>query len=210
MQTWIDTSPYDFVAYYLTAPNRHNASWMGRSGALIDMGWNLLPVYLGQQVPGTPHCNSNILTAAQGAADAQDAAAKLTSEGFDAGSYLYLDVEHADTVPDGLKAYITAWVAKLTSGGFGPGVYCHKHNAADVRAAVLAGLIGAAIQPRFWIVGGVTSQFDVNASKPTDVGVDFANLWQCPVSVNRTFGNVTINIDEDVADSAAPAAAAVA
>src|SRR5262249_9946967 len=129
MQTWIDASPYDFVAYYLTAPCHHNASWMGNRAALIDMGWNLLPVYVGQQVAGVSPCKSSILTAAQGEADAQDAVTKLTTEGFDSGSYVFLDVERAETVPAGLAAYITAWISKLSAGGFSPGVYCHKHNA---------------------------------------------------------------------------------
>ena len=205
MQTWIDTSPYEFVAYYLTAPCHPAGTWMGHRANLIDMGWNLLPVYVGHQVAGVSPCKANTVTAAQGAADAQDASQKMASEGFAPGSYVYLDVERTETVPAALAAYITAWISKLSSD-FRPGVYCHKHNAADVRAAALAGLQSPDIQPRFWIVGGSVDAFDLNTSNPTDVGVDFANLWQCPKSVTRTFGGVAINIDEDVADSADPAA----
>jgi len=206
MSAWKASSPYGFVAYYLKAPCHPGASWMGHRAALVGMGWNLLPVYVGQQVAGVSPCASSILTAAQGEADAADAGSKLTSEGFPPGSYVYLDVERCDSFPAALADYVSAWVSTLTAGGSGPGIYCHIHNAADVHAAVLAGLPAPiAIRARFWIVGGSPSQFHLETSKPTDVGVVFADLWQCPVSVNRTFGGVTINIDEDVSQMPDPA-----
>jgi hypothetical protein len=207
MNTWKQSSPYGFVAYYLKAPCHHNAGWMGHRAALTGMGWNLLPVYVGQQVAGVSPCTSSILTAAQGTIDGNDAATIMAAEAFPNGTFVYLDVERTDTFPIPLRDYITAWVAKIAAGDFRPGVYCHKHNADDVRAAVLAGLAGSpAITPRFWIVGGVTAQFNIKTSKPTDVGVTFADLWQCPASVNKTFGGITIGIDEDIAQSADPAA----
>ncbi|HLJ46108.1 MAG TPA: glycoside hydrolase domain-containing protein [Bryobacteraceae bacterium] len=207
MNTWKQSSPYGFVAYYLVAPCHRNSSWMGRRSALLAMGWKLLPVYVGQQVAGVSPCSSSILTNAQGNADGADAAGKMTSEGFPPGAFVYLDIERTDTFSPALAAYIDAWVSIVAATPYRPAVYCHKFNADNVRGAVLSGLAGhAAIQPRFWVVGGVTSQFDVGTSKPTDVGVSFANLWQCPASVNRTFGAVTINIDENVSTWADPAA----
>ena len=125
----------------------------------------------------------------------------MLSEGFPTGTFVYLDFERADTLPSGMTDYITAWISKVASGGYSPGVYCHKHNADAAHAAVPPG-----VKPRFWIVGGVTSQFNISTSKPTDVGVSFADLWQCPASVHRTFGGVNINIDEDIAQFANPAA----
>jgi hypothetical protein len=68
-------------------------------------------------------------------------------------------VERCDTFLPALGDYITAWITALVAGGFGPGVYCHIHNAADVRAAVSAGLSAApGVIPRFWVVGGVVRQ----------------------------------------------------
>jgi hypothetical protein len=207
MGVWKASSPYVFVAYYLKAPCHHSASWMGRRTTLVDLGWNLLPVYVGQQVAGVSPCTSSILTAAQGETDGLDAGSIMKSEGFPSGSFVFLDVERTDVFPATLAAYITAWISKIASGDYSPGIYCHKHNANDVRTAVLAGLPNPPmVNPRFWIVGGVTSQFNIASSKPTDVGVTFANLWQCPASVNRTFGGTAIGIDENVAQQADPAA----
>ena len=206
MTAWKQSSPYGFVAYYLAAPCHHSSSWMGRRSALVAMGWNLLPVYVGQQVAGVSPCSSSILTATQGSADANDASSKMGAEGFPPSSYVYLDIERTDTFPSNLAAYITAWVSTVAATVFRPGIYCHKFNADAVRAAVLSGLSAHGnVQPRFWVVGGVTSQFDIGSSKPTDVGVAFANLWQCPASTSRTFGGVTINIDENVSNWADPA-----
>jgi hypothetical protein len=54
-------------------------------------------------------------------------------------------------------------------------LYCHKHNAASVRNSPIDPI---ALQPRFWIVGGA-----VHASRPSGVGIDFANsgnVWPAP------------------------------
>ena len=115
------------VTFRLAGPSR---------GARVDGVWNLVPVYVGQQVAGASPCGSSILMAAQGRMDGVDCCAKLAAEGFAAGSFAYLDVEHCDTFPSALGDYITAWVAALAAGGFGSGVYCHEHNAVDVRAAL--------------------------------------------------------------------------
>ena len=208
MTAWKKASPYQFAGDYLNAPCHHNPSWMGHRAALVGMVWNLLPVYVGQQVAGVSPCSSSVLTLDQGQTDGDDAAAKMAAEGFDSGTFVYLDIERTDTFSSALGDYITAWVTEIFSSVYSPAVYCHRHNADDVRAAVIAGLPDPApVQPRIWVVGGSVAQFNINKSKPTDVGVKFANLWQCPVSVNRTFGGVTLNIDEDVAEWADPAGA---
>ena len=214
MTLWKSASPYVFSGYYLHAPCHGNATWMGHRAALAAMGWNLVPIYVGQQVPGVSPCKSGILTPAQGRLDAVDCCAKMVAEKFPTGTFVYLDVEHCDIFPSGLRDYITAWVTALVAGGFGPGVYCHVHNASDVRAAVTAGLSASpeaalvTTAPRFWVVGGVVAKFDVQKSHPADSGIAFADMWQCPPSVTRTFGGVKVNIDEDCAtlrDPAAPA-----
>src|SRR5262249_29455024 len=77
MQKWKDSSPYGFVAYYIQAPCHHGAGWMGKRATLVNMGWKLLPVYVGQQVAGVSPCSSHVLTTAQGESDAADASSKV-------------------------------------------------------------------------------------------------------------------------------------
>jgi hypothetical protein len=206
MRTWKAASPYTFVAYYLKAPCHLNGSWTGRRAALVQMGWNLLPVYVGQQVVGVSPCRSSILCSSQGEVDGADAVAKMKSEGFSAGSYVYLDMERADTFSSPLSDYSKHWILRVVNGGYQPGIYCHIHNSPDVFSmAMQVCELLPAIVPRFWIVGGVTSHFNIGSSQPSDVGAAFANLWQRPESVLRTFGGVAIDIDESVSQWANPA-----
>src|SRR5262249_33237163 len=163
--------------YYLKSPCHSNAGWMGRRAKLQAMGWHLLPVYVGQQVAGASPCKSSLLTIAQGRADAADCCARLTSEGFAKGSYVYLDIEHSDHFPAAMRQYPSAWTLTSAAGGFGIGVYCHAHNAADVRATVSAALSATpALKPRFWIAGGEINAFDLRRCQPSTSGIAFADL----------------------------------
>ena len=204
MRLWKQNSPYAFAAYYLQSPCHRSGSWMGHRAPLLETGWNLLPVYVGQQMLGASPCTRSNLTEEQGRADGEDAAAKMTLEGFAPGFYVFLDVERTDTYPGSLSAYIASWVATVSATGRGVGVYCHKHNAADIKTTVLAA-VTSAVQPHFWIVGGSVSKFHLDTGKPSDCGVPFADIWQCPASVTREFAGVSITIDENLSRLPNPA-----
>src|SRR5215470_12279196 len=105
MRKWRAASPYSFAGYYLRAPCHSNPGWMGKRAVLIEMGWHLAPVYVGQQVAGVSPCAKSVLTAAQGQLDADDAAAKLSSEGFAAGTFVFLDIERCEVFPPELGIY---------------------------------------------------------------------------------------------------------
>ncbi|HXP84824.1 MAG TPA: glycoside hydrolase domain-containing protein [Bryobacteraceae bacterium] len=206
MRIWKTASPYVFTGYYLHAPCHGDRGWMGHRAALKAMGWNIVPIYVGQQVAGVSPCKSSVLTSVQGTADALDCVKTMTAEGFSKGCFVYLDVERSDLFPNTLRDYVSAWIPALVAGGFGPGVYCHKHNAPDVRATVVAALTASPeVKPRFWIVGGATGAFDAPKSQPSGSGIAFADMWQRPSSLNQTFGGVEINIDEDLATVSDPA-----
>ncbi len=205
MKKWKAASPYSFCGYYIQSPCHGKSGWTGKRGVLVDMGWKLLPVYVGQQPAGASRCRKNVLTAEQGKADGVDAAKRMEKEGFAEASYVYLDIEHIDVFPASMGTYVSEWSAAVARNGYSPAVYCHKQNAAEIRAAVAAG--GGAAPPRFWIAGGSADHFNIETSKPADSGIAFADLWQCPEPVSRTFGGQTILIDEDVSTLADPAAA---
>ncbi len=205
MPIWKESSPYEFVGYYLRSPCHQNTSWMGKRATLTAMGWNLLVIYVGQQAPGVSPCGKNQLTSAQGLMDGAEATQTAAAEGFPAGTFIYLDVEAMDPGSGalaGMSQYVQAWVGQVIATPYLPAVYCHKKNAPAIQAAVSAG--GAPASTRFWVVGSGDPPFDISTSRPTDAGVTFATVWQCPVSIAKTFGGVTLNIDEDVATSPNP------
>jgi glycoside hydrolase-like protein len=49
MRAWRAASPYEWVGYYLPAPCHRDVSWAGKRSALIDMGWAVAAIYVGQQ-----------------------------------------------------------------------------------------------------------------------------------------------------------------
>jgi hypothetical protein len=207
MKIWKAASPYVFTGYYLHAPCHGDRGWMGHRATLVAQGWHVVPIYVGQQTAGVSPCKSAALSAQQGRADAKECAIIVAAQGFAKASFVYLDIERCDVFSGGLRDYLAAWTAELAAAGFGPGVYCHKYNAPDVRATALGALASyPQVQPRFWIVGGATADFDAPASRPSGSGIAFADLWQRPVSIQRTFGGITIDIDEDLSNLDDPGA----
>ena len=52
MNAWKRSGTYEWVGYYLPAPCHKDDSWSGRRQHLIDNGWGLAVIYVGQQTWG--------------------------------------------------------------------------------------------------------------------------------------------------------------
>jgi hypothetical protein len=131
-----------WCGYYLApAPNRPSSTWMGALGTIKDQ-WGVLPIYVGQQDERTAHGDyvpSSILTKDQGGIDGKAACDLVASEGFAAGSYVYLDWEYGGLDGDGSTDYIAAWVSAVVDDGRAKaGIYC-----SHVIAQAIANLIDA-------------------------------------------------------------------
>jgi hypothetical protein len=215
-------APYHWVGYYLpAAPCHKGKSWEGKRQTLIDMGWGLAVVYVGQQTwdrsprPLTPQqaatlkkrgvtCNADFVDASRGTLEAMDAIRKTEAEGFPKGSVIFLDIERMERMPERMRDYYKNWVATvLTDGRYRPGVYVHKHNAEavyrDVKALYLAA--GIDTEPRFWIA----SARDFSPEKaPREVGHEFAGMWQGVIDVVRKVADVALPIDINVSKWESP------
>jgi hypothetical protein len=217
MRAWRETSPYRWVGYYLPAPCHRDASFSGARPALERMGWGIAILYVGQQAfegaapPDTASgrpivCSRTLLTAERGVADARDAIARTRGEGFAAGSVIYLDVERMTAVPDSVLAYYGAWTGEvLRDGSYLPGTYAHQVNAAQLFAAARAAYeaAGRAEAPPFWIAGGSGFALD---QPPYAIGLPYARVWQGVLDADRTFGGVSLRVDENVSDRPNPSA----
>jgi hypothetical protein len=192
-----------WCGYYLAPSSSHNnPSWMGKQAALAAAGWGIAPVYVGQQVIPPGSMNPTIAT---GQADGAQAAGYMASEGFPAGSYVYLDLENGPPLTSAQQDYVTAWSARVLSGGYKPGVYC-SHLLADAVAALQTGC-------RIWT-------FRISATPPPmanpypelDPGTVFAGatIWQhvqnCSIPVSAAGLKVDLN-SASLADPSAPDAA---
>ncbi len=216
MQAWRADSPYEWVGYYLAAPCHRDSSWAGTRPKLERMGWGTAVLYVGQQVfEGQPDsapgdgpilCSRTLLTPQQGRTDARDAIAKAAAEGFPPGTTVFLDIEKVQHVPDSLRAYFRAWQAEvLAEGRYEPGTYVHRENAVALFQEALAAFraAGRTDTPAFWISGG--SGFALDAS-PRVVGMNFATVWQGVLDAERTWGEVTLDVDENVSSRSSPSA----
>jgi hypothetical protein len=214
MKAWSDAGKYDWVGYYLTAPCHKDASWMGKRDTIQKMGWGTAIVYVGQQAWGKnpkpsarvgaqDDCRATLMGAPRGKHDAADAIAKTRSEGFTAGSVIFLDVEHMDRIPQAMRDYYLAWTdAVLADGTYRPGFYVHTSNAAAIHADVAPVFARYnASEPSFWIAGG--DDFSTK-SHPSEVGHEFAAVWQGALDVVEKHNSVKLPIDVNVASLPSP------
>ena len=206
LQTWRRAAPYEWVGYYLPAPCHRDASWSGKRAAIQGMGYGIAVLYVGQQqfegdttppTPGAPViCSRTLLTQERGRADAADAAARTAAEGFPAGTAVFLDVERVSRLTPEMTAYVSAWVDALRRDGrYRPAMYAHRENAPALRAIVQGDI-------PFWVAGGAGFALD---RTPRESGVDFASVWE-GLPAPRTWGGVTLTVDENVATTPSPSA----
>ncbi|HYC49623.1 MAG TPA: glycoside hydrolase domain-containing protein [Gemmatimonadaceae bacterium] len=224
MRAWKNApnAPYHWVGYYLpAAPCHKGTSWRGKRQTLVDMGWGIAVVYVGQQTwnrtprprtaaqvaagkRGGQTCSADYLNASTGTEEAIDAIQKTEAETFPRGTVIFLDIERMEQMPTVMRDYYRAWVATvLKDGRYRPGVYVHSHNAKavydDVKALFVAA--GSKEEPRFWIASA--RDFDTS-KKPTEVGHEFAGMWQGVIDVVRKVANVALPIDINVSNWPSP------
>jgi hypothetical protein len=219
LQAWTyPSSPYHWVGYYLPSPCHRETSFTGKRAFMTSLGWGLAVLYVGQQdwanmdvapaaladrvVAAQVSCSASLLSADQGTTEAADAVAKVAAEGFPDRTTVFLDVEHVTTISAALLAYYRAWATGIaTDGHYKPGIYVSKSNAQTFYDQTITNAGGARVTPIFWIASW--SNFSLS-SKPTDVGLSFAELWQGMGEVTQSHNGVTLNIDVDVANRTSP------
>lgn len=236
MGVWHSSSPYRWVGYYLPAPCHTGTSWTGRRAALQRAGWGLAVIFVGEQdwsasgleaeqvdpaaaevhdaetadsaaAAGPPRCVTTNLTAERGRADADAAVQALAGEGFSPGSAVFLDVERVENVSDSLRTYVAAWTERmLEDGSYVPALYAHGRNALDLIEIFRQefGSAGRSDQPLLWVASA--EGFDVR-SAPAESGFP-ADIWQGRFDVDETWGEVTLRVDVNTAESADPSAPA--
>jgi hypothetical protein len=113
---------FDFTGVYLgPAPSHQNTGWMTEIPTLRQMGYRMLPVFVGQQVIGPGAKNPSV---ANGILDAKRAAQLMASAGFNHLAPVYLDLENGAPMPQLERDYVAAWVSEVRALGYAPGVYC--------------------------------------------------------------------------------------
>lgn len=216
MNAWWKTGKYSWVGYYLEAPCRKDHSWMGKRERLSNAGWGLAVIYVGQQTWNKPiarttstgnDCSTKFVNGAQGKVDARHAIAMAKEEGFERGTVIFLDVEAMSVIPQGMRDYYRSWARTLLADGrYRPGIYSHTKNAEQIFEDVKSVYAQAGLKtaPPFWIAS--TRGFSEKAD-PTDVGHEFAAMWQGKLDITRTHNGVKLPVDISVSATASPSQA---
>ena len=217
MRAWFGASPYRWVGYYLPAPCYTGTTWTGRRDSLHSIGWGFAVLFVGEQdwraMPGAaadtaavedPRCSSAHLTAEQGIAHADAAAASAAADGFPAGTVIFLDVERVDRVSSELSTYVRSWMSRmLDAGRYTPGLYAHDINV-EVLYAILADEFvrhQRADRPPLWVAR--PAGFDLR-SAPRESGYAAALIWQGILDTREEWEGTRLNIDVNVSTSADP------
>jgi hypothetical protein len=208
-QTWGRTpGKPTLVTKYVKRHVRHATKRHGKT--VVGYTTKRVPVKVLVQPRAEPNssCSTQLVSAARGRTDADDAIARTESEGFPRGTVIFLDIEHMTTVPTAMRDYYRAWTARvLEDGRYRPGFYAHTANAAlvydDVKAVYDSLNIGDT--PRFWVAGN-TAEF-APGKAPTDVGHAFAAVWQGVLDHVEERNGHRFPIDVNVAATSSPSAA---
>jgi hypothetical protein len=191
---------FSFTGLYLVAPSHPNAGWLGHRAPLAAQGWGFCVTFVGQETVGPGAHN---VTAAQGTIDGQRAAAQMASEGFPAGSRVYLDLENGPPFGFLEAGYVEAWVAEVEVDGWASGVYVSHLLAAQV----------AALCPPSTAIWAVHIPFVGGRGSPpwptpdlAECGYPAAAVWQRAQDVMVKVGATTLQLDLDVSTMANPSA----
>lgn len=119
-----------WCGFYLgPAPSHSGKDWMAHRAELVEQGWGIAPLYVGQQVVGK---GSKLSSGPQGKTDGKQAVSLMKSAGFPAGTFVYIDLENGPPLKPVQRAYLGAWVDTVAGDGFCPGVYCSHGFAQEV------------------------------------------------------------------------------
>jgi Domain of unknown function (DUF1906) len=113
---------FAFSSFWLSPPpGEKSNSWTGKRELLRAQGFGFVVLYLG---PDSRELKTQTSANVRGTRDGEEAAASAKTEGFSAGTIIFLDIEEGGRLPDTYHAYLAAWSEALSQAGFRPGVYC--------------------------------------------------------------------------------------
>ncbi|MBV9535001.1 MAG: DUF1906 domain-containing protein [Solirubrobacterales bacterium] len=210
MAAW-SVSPYRAVGIYIGGVNMGCAqpnlsrTWISRE---IAAGWHPFPIYVGPQAPNNlcgclPMSSNTSQANAAGRAAASDAVTQARHFGIFAGNPVYFDMEGYATGPPNspaVLAFLAGWTAGLHAARYLSGIY----SSAGSGISDLVSKYGTGyLEPNdIWIADWNGRQSGIDPVVPHADWPRHQRLHQYSGNVSRTFGGVTLVVDEDYANGA--------
>lgn len=214
MEAWRDASPYRAIGIYIGGRARSCAqpkltrSWVR---SVTDMGWNLLPIWVGSQSPcvGNERQRQYPIDAdradEQGGSEAAEAVRAASALGILRGSPVYLDMESyglgSARCTDPVLDFTQGWSRGLRDRGYFPGFY--SSSDAGITQIEQARADGRPDLPDLlWFArwndsDTVYSEPDL----PGDVWRPHRRIHQYVGDTRETYDGYSLDIDRDLVDA---------
>jgi len=113
---------FAFSSYWLSPPpGEKTNTWSGKRNLLVSHGFGFVVLYRGRD---SSELKKDANAKIKGTRDGEDSVAAAKSEGFSAGTVVFLDIEEGGRLPETYHTYPATWSEALTRGGYRAGVYC--------------------------------------------------------------------------------------
>jgi hypothetical protein len=124
---------FAFTGYWITPPPEERSnSWLGKRATLRQQGWGFLVLANGRLDKEILRARKAGTTPAQlGKNDAQVAVAAAQTEGFPAGTILFLDQEEGGALLEEQAGYLLGWTEAVAASSYKPGVYASGQPVPD-------------------------------------------------------------------------------
>src|SRR5215216_669280 len=223
MQTWWIASPYKAVNLYIGGSSRaceNNALISSYLFLLNQQGWKFFPTWVGPQAPCngfSSRISSDVATAyGQGVAQANLAVERLAALGLTGpdktGSVIYYDIEAYGTnqaCRNAVNSFMDGWVSHIHARGNLSGVYGSTLCDTGLSDFLTISNVPDVMWAARWYHNLGYGYYDPNATVwnlgsciPNSMWANHQRIRQYEGDHDETWGNLTLNIDSNVLDSA--------
>lgn len=184
---------FAFAGFWLNnPPGAASNTWRGHRAAIAQHGLGFLVLFNGRL---ERELKSESNARALGSSDASKAAIVARSEGFSAGTVVFLDQEEGGSMNAAQMGYLLAWFDRMTAAGFRAGIYCSGMPANEGHAefTITANFIHDRVGARdlvYFVYNDACPpspgcMYTKIAPRPSASGVPFATVWQFAQSPRR-------------------------
>jgi hypothetical protein len=184
---------FSYAGFWLNnPPGEKRNTWTGKHKALESAGFGFLVLFNGRlyaELKTVSHAK------ALGKSDAKEAIEAARKEKFPAGTIIFLDQEQGGRMLPEQKAYLYTWIDDVAAAGFRAGIYCSgiaakEDGGASVVTAQDIHQNAGGRQIVFWVTNDACPPapgciFPSHPPRPSDSGIDFADVWQFAQSPKR-------------------------
>jgi hypothetical protein len=184
---------FSYAGFWLNnPPGERRNTWVGKRRKLESAGFGFLVLFNGRLYADLKNVSR---AKALGRSDAKAAAAAARREGFPAHTVIFLDQEQGGRLLPEQKAYLFTWIDSVGAAGFRAGVYCSgiaakEEGGASVITAEDIRQNAAGRTIVYWVTNDACPPspgcvFPSKPPKPSESGIDFADVWQFAQSPRR-------------------------